>query len=660
MAKTSNYNLELGQWLHGLYEDYGVDRQDLETKWQENEDAFDGISEGTWKAEEGEDWRSNTFIMLTKIKVITAFCMVLDICLENDQLPFNLDFSPWDNVNLEGMDPAQREYLEDSIGDMNGLIKQQVIDCKGDQELIKNIMAAAKLGETYWRSFVHDITRKGFQSQNTSPTGGMQQYSGMQKYQQWEYFEKIIRSPGFRYVSTWDMFRDLESDDLQLGQGYFERSNVSAYDLRRLIGKGSDSGWIDDSIMSAIEKYGEGVSQQTKKNEEKPGLRRLNNRYNNMERLDWFGRVPRETLERFEKDSLNTEVQEEPEKENDFNNSKLGDEIEAHIVLIKDTPIRLVRIPEMTRPHGRVVWELNLDKDHGIGVADNAKSIQLPMNGAWRSFEDNKKLSANVLLGIQESKIENWSGEFKPGEPVTVSPEAKSVAEAMHQIVIQDVGESLLSLIATLERYGDEHTMLPKILQGAVLEKQKPDTLGELNILQSNSGRYIGSVFKNFDNQMFEPITWNFYEYNMRDPDLEKGKGNYIAKPMGYEFFKDKVVRITKLMQAIQVTMNNPNIAPEIRFKDLYRDLFEYLGLNPDTKFKTPEEKQEDMQAMEAARKAKLDEEGLRMLAEYKAKGEVEIAKIREKAEAEIKVLKEKYQLEFENDAVKRKLGVAK
>lgn len=639
---------DLAEFLrYDLYDKWGKDRQDLETKWQENEDAFDGISSGTWKLEEGEDWRSNTFVMQTKKKVLTAYSMVVDVAMEGGQLPFNLDLSPWDDINLEDLDPVTRAQIEDALGDMNGLIHQQILDCKGDQETIKCIMAAAKLGETYWKSFVHDVTRKGFRQVNMAPPGGMSRYDN-----QWEYFENAIKSPGFRHVSTWDMFRDLEMDDMQLSRGYTERSYTSTYGLRQLIGKDPLAGYIDESIQNVIRECGKNTAKKATSKKERPGIRRISDRYNNIERLDFYCRVPRETLERFEYELEGKDREPGPQDEYD----EYGDEAEIYAVLAGEEVIRLVRTRPETRPHGRVVWELKLDDDHGTGVADNMKNTQLSINGAFRAFEDNKKLSGNVMTASQSDKIVDWDGTWKPGTNVEIAPEAKGASDAMQQIVIQDVGESLLSLIGILERYGDEDTHLPKILQGATHEKQKVDTLGEIEILQTNAGKYIGSVFKNFDNGMFEPITWRFYEYNMLDPDLEKGKGNYIAQPKGYEFFRDKVIRIHKILQALQLIVQNPNIATEIRFKDLYNEVFKSLSIDPDKAWKTDEEKQQDAMLLKQQQQEQLDQAGLVMLAEMKAKTESEIEKIRAKVEGELKVVREKAALEFENKVVEKKI----
>lgn len=669
MSNLSNFLLD------GLLAKWEKDRSELELKWEENENAFNGVSaemfpsmnnqvtlpNKTWKDREWEDWRSKTFVMLTKRKVLTAYAMVVDIALEGAQLPFNLDHSPWGEVTLEEMKEEEREFLDDALSDMIKLIHQQILDCKGDRETINCIMSCAKYGETYWRSYVRDVTRKGFNRVNMAPAGGVRS-----RGDEWEYFEKTIKSPAFRHVSVWDMFRDLEQNDMQVSQGYTEMSYVSAFDLRRYQElqeeaekQGYSAGYITDAIDRVIDKHGSMSLFSSKKRKERPGLRNINERYSNITQHDFFCRVPRDTLEKFEK-SLEG-------KEEEFSGEpdvSMGDEVEVFASMAEDEVIRLVRTKEKTRPHGRVCWEDDPDSNHGKGVADNVKPTQATTNGVMRAVEDNLKLSANVMTFGKANATIGWDGKWRPGTHVESADEVKDVREAFQQIILHDVSQSLLPLMGLLERFADEDSHLPKILQGAVLDKQKPDTLGELSILQSNAGKYIGSVFKNFDDFMFEPITWRFYEYNMIDESVTRGKGNYIAQPLGYAMFRDRVIRVTKLMQAIQIVMADPEARRDIRLKDIYSDVFKSLDIDPDRVWKTKEEKEADAQAMIQAQQQAIDTQVAVMLARFKAESEKSVKDIQEKHRAELEQMEaehrnklEEIEAESQNRIVEGKIG---
>jgi len=655
MTNLNTNTSDLGHYLRSeLYDNWATDRIPIEEKWQRNENAFKGVSEGIWKDKEAEDWRSDTFIMMTKIKVLSAYSMTIDMLLQQGMLPFALVLSPWDKIVMEDLPEDQQELLQDNINDMTGLIRQQILDCKGDMELIRCVMSGAKLGEAYWRSFVHDVTRKGFNTINEAPQGT----PNPERFDRFDYYENTVTIPGFEYVSCWDMFRDLETEDMQKSRGYCQREYVSPYDLRQLKG---EPHYIDDNIDNVIKNYSNAASTK-KKDNIKPGLRNIKNRYDTIEKLTFWCRVPRKILENFESESKGTQ---KSSLATDFEND--GDEVEVGAVMAENEVIRLVRIKPESRPHGRVVWEMDLDGISGTGVADNVESVQMVLNGMVRAFEDNKKLSANVILAIKKALLVDWSGKFKPGELLEIADEAKSAAEAVQQILIQDVGDSLLSGIGLMERYGDEVSMLPKILQGAIHDKQKVDTLGEMNILQANAGKYLGSVTKNYDDSMIEPIVSRFYEYNMLDESVTKGKGNYIAKPLGFSGFQNKIIRLTKILQALQLAINSPAIAAETKLKPLLEETYKGLDVDPQKVLKTKEEKAADAQAMEQARQQALDEQGVVLLSKYKAEMEKEVVKIQESHKAKMEQMEAEHknklkQLdeESENRIVEKRIEVVK
>ncbi len=477
MDSTGTFKSDLAEYCKKLLDKWTKQRADVELKWKKNDDAFNSIVTGdTWKKEEAGDWRSDTFISITKIKVLMAYSMVIDLQLQGGRFPFDLQASPWDLVLMEDMPPEQQTVLQDNIDDMKALIQQQLLDCKGDRELMKCVMAAAKLGETYWKTYVIDVTRKGFNTETISG-GGFEENV-------FKPFENEIKSMAFEYVSCWDMFRNMETDDMQKSQGYCQRSWTSPYGLRQLKTEfypDSDAPFIDDAIDRVIKEHSKVENTTTSTDSQTPARRKIKSPYNHIQQWEFWCRVPRKIVEDFEKSKGKEVSTSIGDIEND------GDEIEVGVTMAEEEVIRVVRIPPDTRPHGRVIWEINLDDNHGIGVSDNVEHVQKTMVGMVRAFEDNKKLSANVILAIKKALLTDWDGQFKPGTSIELAEEAKSAAEAITQIIIQDVGDSLLSGIALMERFGDELSQLPKILQGNVAEKRKPDTLGKGNRFRANT-----------------------------------------------------------------------------------------------------------------------------------------------------------------------------
>lgn len=631
-----------------LYHDFKQDRGPLEIKWQENIDAFNSVvTNDTWKVQEAEGWRSDTFIPLTKMKVLAGFAMVIDMFLQGGKLPFALFPSPWDNIVLEDLPDEQREIIEDSISDMSGLIHQQLADCQGDRQFIKNVLSGSIYGETYAKFFVHEVIRKGYKQISFAPNGLVDptgQYTRFEKYQ------TSVDSPAFGYASVWDVFRDLEVDDVQKGRGIIHRQMTSPFGLKELKG---GSFYINENIEEAIKEckdegnYGKGSDDSSLP----PILRSIKHGKKSIERIELWGRVPRKLAINFLKDLKDKGAKVNPLEEYDND----GDEIEVLCEMAGTKCIRFARNDTGKRPWYRAVWEIKLDHAEGTGIADNVKAPQKVVNGMVRGLEDNVKLIANVILAIKKRYLAPGALQegIKPGEQLQLAEEVDDARKAVQQIIIQDITGSLFNGIPLFERYADESSQLPKILQGVVADKRKPDTLGELNMLQNNAGKYLGSVIKNYDEGLVEPITQDFYEYNMDDPNVKKGKGNFIAQALGFSSFQAKVERLQKLMQALNLAFSNEYMAGEIKVREGLSEIYKALDVDPDQILKSREEKQQEQ---EEGMQARAQEEAMvrkAMIEEAQLETDKEAAK--HEMDMETKELEHEFDvedadIEFEHD----------
>ncbi len=654
-----------------LFENFKKDRGPKQQKWQRNIDAVKANVNGEfWKIGEASDWRSKTFIQITKMKVMAAWAIIVDMYLQNGQVPFDIIPSPWSGIVLDQLEPDARKQIDQDINDQKILIKQQLLDCNADRVLMKNIMASAIMGETIGKNYVHDVERTGFRQQSYA-------YEGMEdpqgQYARWEPYVETVTSPAWGYVSNWNFFYDIDNDDLQSNQGCIERDYISAYELARKKGKYLYIDSAIDRVIKAAEKPG---SPQTIKDKETlpPGARDIKNRFRTIRRLECWGRAPKHIIEEFEKElekegKVTTDGEKPQEDPRPFNIEQLentGDEIEFMAVVCDNEIVRYGRQPEKQRPYDRALWETDLDDNQGISVADNCESTQMPINGMVRAFEDNKKLSANVILGAIKRLLPDWDGELKPGV-IPVSAECEDIRQAFSQVVIQDVGETLLSGIALMERFCDEVTLLPRIMQGTVAEKQKPDTLGELSILQNNAGKYLGGVLKNHDEGLVEPKINAFLRYNMMDPNQQKGKGDFCAKSIGFGTYQNRIVRMQKNMQALSLALMDPETKKEIKFRPLLETSFSAMDLDTTKILKTDDEKKKESQAMQDMQQqamiTAMQQMGAQMrmqlesaLEEIKAKSDATINEIKAKSDATINEIKVKQDAELEKIAFQDRL----
>jgi len=587
----------LGYYIRNdIYHNFKLDRKDLEVKWQRNLDAFNSVSTGHWKKGEAKGWRSDTFIQATKIKVLSAYSIVTDMMLAGSKIPFSLKPAPADAMAFEDMPDEQKEETKDQIEDAQAIIDQQFEDCKADRELMKCIMSGAMYGESISKKYIHMVKRSGFNQVSMAPQG--LQDDG--RYTRFQEDVQEVKSPAVENKSLWNFFRDLETDDLQAGIGCVERDFASPYELRKLIGKPF---WIKANIERAIEQADPPGGKMHQKTDAAlpPGLRDIKHRHKTMERLEFWGRVPRNIVEDFE-EGLET-GEEASGMLFTIDSEHTGDEVEIMCVMADDEVVRYSRMEDGERPYDRAVWEIKLDHTSGTGVADNLEAGQQVLNGMVRAFEDNKKLSANVITAVKKRYLApGWDGDIQPGTQLEIAEECDDARRAIQQIIIQDVGESLLDGIHLIERYNDEASQLPKIMQGETADKKSPDTAYELNQLLQNAGKYLGGVIRNYDEGHIEPWGGHFFRYNMADPNQTKGKGNFIAKAMGFSSFQDRVERLGKLMQVINLILSHEAVESECKLREVLTEVFKALDTDPNTVLKTADEKNEESQRMLQAR----------------------------------------------------------
>ena len=629
-----------------LYNHWKHDRQKVEAKWQRNLDAFKSVSRGQWKKEEAQGWRSDTFIQVTKIKILAAWSLVVDMFLQGGKIPFSLQLSPYSDVEMEDMPPEMRQEVDQAIEEQTALIHKELADCQADQNLMKCLMSSAIYGETYGKRFVQPVKHDLYQQTSLAPTG----LEDMAEYQRFVKNTIEEDQPAWRYASIWDIFRDIESEDLQASSGIIERSWQSPYELRQLIGQPL---YLDEPIQSAIKAAPQPGSQSHSGQDTSnmpPGLRDIKHRWKTIETLEFWGRVPRKIVEEFEAEHVTDKTAPKSAKDQPISGIEAisqyehdGDEIEIMALVAGNDVIRFSQTEPDDRPYYRALWEMSLDESNGIGIADNIEQVQQVLNGMVRAFEDNKKLSANVILALKKRFLAKQNNTFVPGQEIEIADECDDARKAIQQIIIQDVGESLLSGIALFERYADETSQMPKIMQGEVAEKKKPDTLGELNMLQQNAGKYLGGVIKNHDEGLIEPIITDFYQYNMDNPDQQKGRGNFIVQALGFSSFQNRVTRLEKIMTFLNLLLGDEELRTMGKVKELMREVAKALDLDPDDVVKTDEEQAiqaqqmaEETAMMEQAEKDREEEIEERQLMVNQQEHEHELEKEDEKFQNDI------------------------
>jgi hypothetical protein len=561
--------------------------------------------------------------------------------------------SPHDLMVYDDLQEQERDLVDKAIEDMTSIIHQQMEDCKADRQLMKCVMSGSIYGEYYGKRFVHEVMRRGYRSVQYGPEG--YQDSRHQRFERWEEGKD---QPGWEYKSVWSIFRDLETDDLNKGVGVIERQMISPYELKQ---KMRLPYFIPENIILACKEAPyPGTSTQGGLDTESlpPGERTIDHRFKTIEYLEFFGRVPEQVVTQWEEQLKFASSLEDYQLDFPTEHDYEGDEVEIMGVMADNQVVRYARTSPGERPHYRGVWEIHLDHVDGVSVADNLVDIQKVLNGLVRSFEDNRRLAGDVILAVKKRYMAPWDEKIYPGVKLEIAEECDDARKAIQQIVIQDTSQGALEGIQYYERKGDEQSMLPRIMQGDVAEKKKPDTLGELQLLYESAGKYLGGVIKNFDEGLLEDLVADFYEYNMEDPDIERGKGNFIAKPLGFTSFQNKVTRVQALLAFLQLSMSNEQMASEVRVRHIMEEYAKNTDLEPAQVLKSDEEKEKDaeMQAKQAQEQKKEMLEMERTIEKMKTDFQAFLEEIKSQAKMEQEDQKHEAKLDEEEQKHENKL----
>ncbi|MCK9357783.1 MAG: hypothetical protein M0R22_11675, partial [Dehalococcoidia bacterium] len=198
-------------------------------------------------------------------------------------------------------------------------------------------------------------------------------------------------------------------------------------------------------------------------------------------------------------------------------------------------------------------------------------------------------LAGDVLLAFKERFFEA-NPEIKPGGTMKVAEECDDARKAVQQIIIQDVGAGYVDVIRIFERMADVVSMIPQISQGVRPEKSA-DTAYELSQLLENAGKYLGSVIRNYDQGLVEPIGSDFLRYNMLDPEAP-GKGDFVLKALGFSSFQARIVRTQKLLQMLGLVMQYPELLAEAKPRPMLDEIFKSVDLDPGVLLKSEQDKE--------------------------------------------------------------------
>ena len=583
-------------YFEDLFRKYEGDRQTyLEEDWTRiynNFYAIDSPELETKKEDNDDDWRSDAWIGVTRQKVLTSAATVQDLMFQQGKFPFEITVSKETSALASELDLGTdaEDQMRLDAREMKKLMDQNLLDGRAFKSASKNILSGCMYGST-WARIVIDVVKKLAQDEDGNVI---------------RTFKDIYV---WDYVSNWDMYWDMETNDPNEGRGIFHRSWLNNHDLRNMLGtNGNDPKMVKTLIEGGS---GHGVPNRTGFGNESPKYSELKRDDKTHGAFEYWGLVPVDrVLDYYEnididvndldldilidaredaKDSKSTKTE---ENETALNSD--GNEVFVKAIIVDWEIVTLLIFDnDEDMPYFYSDWESSIDTITGWGQAEHLFSSQRMINKGVRAFEDNKSLAGNVMLAIMEDQVDPKTIQFKPGAKIAIKGGFNDIREVIQQLNIVDTGDSWVSFLHFMLARADEDSMIPKSAQG--FSERGTQTAFESSQLVQRAGKYMAMIIKNFD-ELFQMILEQMYIFILEDNADRFHLGTSQLQTTGYDSFQNILLRSASLQQMMALIGSIDGLANEFNLEAMARDLVGLANFDADRYIKSNRQKNQEAQ----------------------------------------------------------------
>lgn len=600
-ASTSS---NLASYVQGILTEAKTNRVKVQKKWLRNYAAAnvdENFDPDTWKEKESKkkkSWKSEAYLDVTRQKITAFMNLITDVMFKGGKVPFMLDPEP--DYLASGVNPFM---VEQAIEMNQALIHQQMKATGSIHELTRILLSGAVYGEYYAKKYVTEmVTDKSIEAAPGVVVKDVQR----------------SQTTAIEYCSIWHLWWEREAGDIKKAEYVFHRKMAGNRDIRRF---GTENPFVIKKNVTAVLDKSGNRSRQTQSPADTatlpPGHRTVPRRTRPTEIYESWLWVPRESADQFERDN-GIEPTEQPEAMEREGQDTPGTNLDGlgrdgdkdgsdrvYIVcwLCEGEIIGYCREPGDHVFEGEQ-FEDCIDSLYGRGIADNVEPWQKGLNGAVRSFENNTKLIANLILAIKREHMKNRpEDQIDEGGIIELDPECPDVRQAVQQLAFQDITGPLIKAIEMFSSFSDLASNMPRIAQGQ--QSDNAQTAFELNQRLQQSGKYVGGIASKLD-RMLAWHAQSLYDRNMMDQENGVPKIPCAVKALGFTSFENRFLRLQKLMQMIQMVLSDAS--GELKSITKLRWLWEEVGKANDLEtaqyIKSPEEIMQDQQAAQEAQAA--------------------------------------------------------
>ena len=543
----------------------------IEREWVECEDAYEGVDDanrfeerpvsarlvkpassdgGSLGVRHRRGTRSTVFLNITRPYADAASSRVADMLVPTDDRNFSILPTPIPDLVIDPRQTLEPTYYAQLFGDLQAQREEAYRKAQSAQTRVDDWLTECQFHAEV-RKVIEDCTRLGTGVlKGPYPTKRTRNaVSSVQGRVVLERRTEII--PESRRIDPWNLFPDPScGEEIHNGSFLFERDYLSTKQVRELMGQ---PGYRIDTIQAILS---EGPSRT---NVSQDARRSLDD-----ERYEvWYfsGQV---SLDDF------VALENGYEAEHDA-----GPFINVLCTMIND---RIIKATESYLESGDfcydlVTWQRRVGMPWGIGIVKQVSVPQRMVNGGVRNMSDNAALSSAPQIVRMRGVVDPADGvdEIVPRKVWWCDPNSSvdDIRKAFMAIEIPTMQQELLNIIQFALQMAENVTGMPMLMQGN--QGAAPDTVGGMELLNSNATSVLKRIAKNFDDCITTPHIRRYYEWILLY-GADEEKGDFIIDARGSSSLVDRDIQRRAILGMGQLVLNPVfGVDPELWFEEAMR-----------------------------------------------------------------------------------------
>lgn len=529
----------------------------IEQEWIEDEEFYEGIDEANrgeprmikpyhpsgvvTTISRGKKAKSTIFMNITRQYVDAAAASVSELGNPTDDRNFVLHPAPDPELEEEkGSVTPNPGNQQETIGQFveKELAKQVksalcaqdqidawLIDCNWHAAMREVVHDSAKIGTGVMKGPVPQI-KKRYRTKKVAGQNGKTSLAMVVEHD---------TVPASKKLSVWNCYPDPScGDSFRDGNHFIEKDAVNGRQLREMK---ELEGYLARQIDKVLE---EGPRPGGKTTDDKNKVLRDDT----YDVWYYYGELTRDEIK-----AMGIPDQLDEQDESDAKALVKIEQMEAMpciVTMANDTVIRasLNPLDSGDFPYDFVIWEKRAGSPWGRGISRIMRPAQRVVNAAIRNLMDNAALSGGIQIAFRKGKVKPMGGGQWQVNTVgfweITDEEITDIKQAISFIELPSRQQEIMAIIQFGQKMAEDITGMPLLLQGQ--QGAAPDTVGGMQLLNSNATATRRMVARQIDGDFTEPHIRRYYNWILMYGD-DSMKGNVIIDARGSQSLVERDIQ---------------------------------------------------------------------------------------------------------------------